>query len=185
MNNYEILGLKKGASEDEIKTTFRKLSKKWHPDMSGGNASKFISIRQAYEALLEGDTGDHEYKQNYQSRQAWEYQKSQAINGTFSFEGIRKDENGYLIRFYLRNVNVIKIYGLNGDKIGHYSVNHVNGYTNLVVRWEDAKEAEYYFRVVLKDLYGGEAEKVFVVKPPFVPNWWQKILIKLKIRKYE
>ena len=31
---YEVLGLSKGASEDEIKKAYRKLSKKYHPDIN-------------------------------------------------------------------------------------------------------------------------------------------------------
>ena len=36
---YEVLGLQKGASEDEIKKAFRQLAKKYHPDMNPGGIS--------------------------------------------------------------------------------------------------------------------------------------------------
>lgn len=50
---YEILGLKKGASEDEIKKAYRKMSKKYHPDLNkeGGSEEKFKEVNTAYQTL--------------------------------------------------------------------------------------------------------------------------------------
>jgi len=51
---YEVLGLKTGATEAEIKTAFRRLSLKYHPDRNQGNeeaAAKFVQISKAHEAL--------------------------------------------------------------------------------------------------------------------------------------
>ena len=50
MSNYEILGLKYGASEDEIKQAYRSLARKYHPD-KGGNADIFKEISEAYNNL--------------------------------------------------------------------------------------------------------------------------------------
>lgn len=47
---YEILGLGKGASNDEIKKAYRRLAVKHHPDQ-GGNEEKFKEIAEAYEVL--------------------------------------------------------------------------------------------------------------------------------------
>ena len=51
---YEILGLKKGATQEEIKAAYRKLSKKYHPDVNdAANASVvFRLINEAYNALV-------------------------------------------------------------------------------------------------------------------------------------
>lgn len=50
MDYYSTLGLKRGASEDEIKTAYRKLAMKHHPDR-GGDQNKFKEISTAYESL--------------------------------------------------------------------------------------------------------------------------------------
>ena len=50
-NNYEVLGLEKTASKEEIKKAYRKLCKIHHPDV-GGNIEKFRGINQAYEILI-------------------------------------------------------------------------------------------------------------------------------------
>lgn len=51
---YDILGLKQGCSDDEIKKAYRKLSKQYHPDLNPNNEeaeNKFKKIAEAYEVL--------------------------------------------------------------------------------------------------------------------------------------
>lgn len=50
---YKALELKPGASEDEIKKQFRKLSKKYHPDVNPDGEEKFKEIQEAYDKLIE------------------------------------------------------------------------------------------------------------------------------------
>jgi len=53
-NYYDILGVSKTASEDEIKAAYRKLAKKYHPDLNAKNAEaaeKFKEVNQANEVL--------------------------------------------------------------------------------------------------------------------------------------
>ena len=60
---YSTLGVAKGATEKEIKQAFRKLARKFHPDVNPGNKgaeSKFKELNEAYEVL-----GDPEKRKKY------------------------------------------------------------------------------------------------------------------------
>ncbi len=48
---YEVLGVGKNASADEIKKAFRRLAVQFHPDKQGGDEAKFKEINEAYEVL--------------------------------------------------------------------------------------------------------------------------------------
>lgn len=60
---YEVLGISKGASEDEIKKAYRKTAKKYHPDLHPDDPvaeAKFKECNEAYEVL-----GDPQKKARY------------------------------------------------------------------------------------------------------------------------
>ncbi len=57
---YEILGLQKGASKDEVKKAFRKLAAQFHPDKKTGDEARFKEISEAY-AVLSDEKKKAEY----------------------------------------------------------------------------------------------------------------------------
>ena len=55
---YDTLGVKKGASEEEIKKAYRKLARKWHPDANPGDSQaeeRFKEIQEAYSVLSDAE----------------------------------------------------------------------------------------------------------------------------------
>lgn len=51
MNYYEVLGVLRDASPEEISKAFHRLAKKYHPDRPGGDPERFKQINEAYQAL--------------------------------------------------------------------------------------------------------------------------------------
>lgn len=73
-NPYEVLGLREGASIDEVKKAYRELVKKYHPDQYGDNPLKELAeeklkeINEAYNMIMEGRTGTTQNNMHYEQR---------------------------------------------------------------------------------------------------------------------
>lgn len=70
MNPYEVLGISPGASQEEIKSAYRKLVKQYHPDQFSDNPlqnlaqEKLAEINEAYNMLSNGNNNNGSYSNN-------------------------------------------------------------------------------------------------------------------------
>lgn len=86
---YEVLGIQRGASDDEIKKAYRAQCKRWHPDLNPNDPTAeehFKEVQAAYDAITKGETGPQagSYGQNPYGN----YQNGYSQQGGYSgFEG--------------------------------------------------------------------------------------------------
>ena len=80
-NYYDILGLSKSASPDEIKKAFRKKAHEHHPDKGNGSGEKFKEVNEAYQVLSDV-TKRQQYDQYGQT-----FEQAQRNGGGFSGQG--------------------------------------------------------------------------------------------------
>lgn len=103
---YEVLGIPQGASDDEIKAAYRKMAKKYHPDLNGGSAeaeAKMKEVNEAYNILIKhkgtagqqsgynpyGQTGAYGSQGGYGSQQGYGQQQGGYYGGFgFDFEDL-------------------------------------------------------------------------------------------------
>src|SRR3989344_7829918 len=83
---YEILGVSKSASAEEVKRAFRKKAHEYHPDKNGGSAEKFKEVNQAYQVL-----SDDQKRKAYDTYgNNWESASAQGFRGSavgFRYQG--------------------------------------------------------------------------------------------------
>ncbi len=80
---YNILGVSKDASDDEIKKAYRKLAHQYHPDKAGGDENRFKEINEAYQVL-----SDKEKRSQY-DQFGQTFEQAQQAGGFGGFEGFR------------------------------------------------------------------------------------------------
>ena len=83
MDYYEILGVHKNASQEEIKKAFRKKAHQCHPDKPGGDEKKFKEINEAYQVL-----SNHEKRTQY-NQYGKTFEQAQSQGGSYGFGGFQ------------------------------------------------------------------------------------------------
>lgn len=87
---YEVLGVNKGASKEEIKKAFYKMAHKYHPDKKDGNEQKFKEVNEAYQVLSDEDrrTKYDQFGSGYENMGGAGYGSAQGFGG-FDFSGFQ------------------------------------------------------------------------------------------------
>lgn len=106
---YNILGVDKNASQDEIKKAFRQKAHKYHPDKQGGDEAKFKEINQAYQVL-----SDQQKRQQYDQ---FGSNFDQAGAGGMNWQDFARAQGGGFNRAY-GNVNMDDLGDIFGDFFG-------------------------------------------------------------------
>jgi curved DNA-binding protein len=94
---YAVLGLERGASDEDIKKAYRRLARKFHPDVSkeAGAEEKFKEVAEAYQTLKDADKraaydqlGAHQAGQDFQPPPDWRQQWQPSAEESFASEGL-------------------------------------------------------------------------------------------------
>lgn len=159
---YEILGLKRGASDEEIKKAYRSLSRRYHPDanVNNPNASqaeeKFKQVQAAYDQIMkekeQGYSGYNGYGGYYQSGSGQNDEYTSYLNAAMNY--IRAGK-------YKEALHVLSDMDKKGAQWYYLSAIANNGVGNNVLALKHAERAveleprRMEYRALLQQLQGG------------------------------
>ncbi len=143
-NYYQTLGVNKSASEKEVKQAFRKLARKYHPDVNPGNdeaESKFKQINEAYEVLSDADK-----RQKYDTYgDQWQHAEQFQKTGGNPFGGFEFQRGGQSYRY--QDMEFGEVFGGLGDLFG--------GGGRRQPRPRRGQDFEYQVKVTLEEAFHG------------------------------
>ena len=136
---YEILGVSPGASDDEIKSAYRRLATKYHPDANPGSeyaAEKMREINSAYDKICEMRSGKGSSSQGYGSYGSQSTYGNAAYGDKAAYEAMKNSA-----RSYINSGNIIGAITLlqnipegYRDAEWHFIMGHVHLRTNNFAR---------------------------------------------------
>lgn len=105
---YEVLGVSRSASEDEINKAYRKLAKQYHPDLNPGNkeaAEKMSEINAAYDAIKSGQANSYQTQSTYSNPYSQSGYSYGPFNNFYDFSGFSQRQNQHY-----SDIDAVKIF---------------------------------------------------------------------------
>lgn len=163
---YQVLGVDKTATQGEIKSAYRKLAKKYHPDLNNGNETaqeKFKEINEAYEVLgneekrKKYDTFGSSYSfsngQNFDPSQFGFDNSGRGFTYTYTTDG-GGDFSDFFNMFFGGNVQD------EGTKGSRFNIGDLFGGGRQNVRREPMEDAETEISISLEEAYHGTTKNI-------------------------
>ena len=178
---YQILGVDRNASDEEIKRAYRKLAKKYHPDANPGDesaAKKMQEINDAYDRIKNpeknqgpgGSQGYNPYGQGYGSYGygpfgGYYQQQNRSYNQKYADSHLQAAYNYILYRRYREALNVLSQFeGVKGAEWYYLSALANQGVGNQVTALEHMRKAvsmdpgnQEYLNALDRMEHGGDA----------------------------
>ncbi len=127
---YEVLGVAKDASDEEISKAYRKLAKKYHPDLNNGDANstkKMSEINNAYENIKNGTP----YSQGYYA----------GYNNGYNFSDFEAVKRYISVGQYVQAINILSSISDKTSQWYYYSAVANAGVGNRITALNHAKMA--------------------------------------------
>lgn len=166
---YQVLGISRGASDEEIKKAYRTLSRKYHPDANINNPNKaqaeekFKQVQQAYDQIMkEKEQGSYGGGYSGYGNFGFGGYRSSQSQGSSEYENYMRAAANYIqTRHYKEALNVLNSMQERNAMWYYYSAVANHGAGNNVAALEHAKQAaamepgNFQYRQLVQQLEGG------------------------------